>query len=137
MTGLDYFGLLVLALMPAVGGGTLRDLLLDLPVFWIEDTTYLGLTIAAAAFTYFGQRFMTQDARSLVWADALGLSVFCVSGAAKAISVGVGTLVAVTMGVLTAVAGGIIRDVVANEIPYVLRAGKSTLLRPSLVVLLI
>lgn len=117
---MDIFGMLVLALMPAVGGGTLRDLLLDLPIFWIEDPTYLILTVAAAVFTYFGQRFVHHRQRVLAWADALGLSVFCVLGAAKAMTHGASVPVAVVMGVITAVAGGIIRDVVANEIPYIL-----------------
>ena len=118
---MDVFGMLVLALMPAVGGGTLRDLLLDLPVFWIEDTNYLFLTLMAVVGTYFGQQFLVARERILAWVDALGLSVFSVLGCAKALDVGVDMLVAVIMGVVTAVAGGIIRDVVANEMPYILR----------------
>lgn len=118
---MDIFGMLVLALMPAVGGGTLRDLLLDLPIFWIEDTNYLWITVAAVVFIYFGQKFVTQVTRILPWADALGLSAFCVLGTAKAIGVGTGVFVAIVMGVTTAVAGGIIRDVVANEVPYVMQ----------------
>ena len=118
---MDIFGMLVLALMPAIGGGTLRDLLLDLPVFWIADTNYLLLSAAAVVVTYAAQRFINQRARALAWADALGLSVFCVLGTSKAISAGADPIVATVMGVITAVAGGIIRDVVANEVPYVLQ----------------
>lgn len=118
---MDIFGMLVLALMPAVGGGTLRDLLLDLPIFWLQDTTYLILTSMAALITYFGHRYVTKGERALAWADALGLSVFCVLGCAKAISHGADPIVATVMGVITAVAGGIIRDVVANEVPYILQ----------------
>ena len=118
---MDIFGMLVLALIPAVGGGTLRDLLLDLPIFWIEDTTHLILTATAVAFTFFLANALFTNARTLAWADALGLSVFCVLGTSKAIEAGAGLLVAVVMGVVTAVTGGIIRDVVANEVPYVLQ----------------
>ena len=118
---MDLFGMFVLALMPAVGGGTLRDLLLDLPVFWIQDPVYIGLTALAVVFTYFGQRFGTRRARVLAWADALGLSVFCVLGTAKALDAGASMIIAAMMGVMTAVAGGIIRDVVANEVPYILQ----------------
>lgn len=118
---MDIFGMLVLALMPAVGGGTLRDLLLDLPIFWMEDTAYLLLTLIAVVFTYFGQRYVSQRAHALAWADALGLAVFCVLGTAKAVDSGVDVPVAIALGVITAVAGGIIRDVVANELPYILQ----------------
>ena len=118
---MDLFGVLVLALLPAVGGGTLRDLLLDVPVFWIEDTNYLVITGVAALFTYFSSRFVHRRTHPLAWADALGLSVFCVLGAAKGYSVSGDALVALVMGVMTAVAGGIARDVVANEVPYILR----------------
>lgn len=118
---MDIFGMTVLALMPAIGGGTLRDLLLDLPIFWIVDNGYLLLTLAAVLFTYLGQRYVLRSARVLAWADAIGLSVFCVLGCIKTLDHGSGLLVAVVLGVVTAVAGGIMRDVVANEVPYVLQ----------------
>ncbi len=118
---MDIFGMLVLAAMPAIAGGTLRDLLLGLPIFWIENTDYLLLTVAATVFTYFVQRFVSRGMHALAWADALGLAVFCVLGAEKALASGVGVWVAAMMGVITAVAGGIIRDVVANEVPYILQ----------------
>ena len=117
---MDVFGFVVLALMPAVGGGTIRDLILDVPVFWLENTYYLFITLAAAGLTFVGIRFVEKFRNLLVWLDALGLSVFCSIGATKAMSLTGDPVVAVMMGVVTAVAGGILRDVIANESPLVL-----------------
>jgi uncharacterized membrane protein YeiH len=117
---MDVFGFVVLALMPAIGGGTLRDLILSEPVFWLSDTTYLLITLAAALITFFAVRFMTRLSDVLLWFDALGLSVFCAIGAAKAMAVTGDPVIGVVMGVITAVAGGILRDVIANETPLVL-----------------
>jgi len=117
---MDIFGFVVLALMPAVGGGTLRDIMLDAPVFWIVDNTYLFVTLAAAIVTFFAHRLIQRLSELLIWLDALGLSVFCAIGCAKALELGYGPVVAVVMGVIMAVAGGIVRDVIANESPLVL-----------------
>ncbi len=113
--------MLVLALMPAVGGGTVRDVLIGQPVFWLEDNRYLMLTVVASVAVFFGQRFIDSRERMLMWADAIGLSVFCVLGASKSLAVGMSVSASVVMGIATAVAGGIIRDVIANEVPYILR----------------
>jgi uncharacterized membrane protein YeiH len=118
--GMDLFGFIVLALMPAIAGGTIRDIVLDVPVFWIADTTYLIITVAAALVTFFGIRLVSRALGLLVWFDAVGLAVFCVLGAAKALAFTGDSIVAVTMGVVSAVAGGIVRDVIANETPLVL-----------------
>ena len=118
---MDIFGFVVLALMPAIGGGTLRDLILDVPVFWIVDHNYLYLTLAAALLTFLLYRPLARISRVLSWFDAVGLSVFCVLGTAKALSITGSATIAVMMGVVTAVAGGIVRDTVANDVPLVLR----------------
>ncbi|MFK7913803.1 MAG: trimeric intracellular cation channel family protein [Pseudomonadales bacterium] len=118
---MDIFGFVVLALMPAIGGGTLRDLILDVPVFWIVDHNYLYLTLAAALLTFLIYRPLERVSRALSWFDAVGLSVFCVLGTAKALTITGSATIAVMMGVVTAVAGGIVRDTVANDVPLVLR----------------
>ena len=118
---MDIFGFVVMALAPAIGGGTLRDLMLDVPVFWIYEPSYLFVTLAAALLTFAAHRFFTRAQRILVWFDAVGLSVFCVLGAAKAFEATNNATVAVVMGVITAVAGGIIRDVIANDVPLILQ----------------
>jgi uncharacterized membrane protein YeiH len=103
-----------------VGGGTLRDLLIGAPVFWVIRPDYLIVTlIAAVAVWVFGPRRFRE--RAFVWLDALGMSAYAVFGAAKATAVGVPPLAATAMGVLTAAFGGIIRDVLAGEPSVLLR----------------
>ena len=117
--GMDIFGFVFVALLPAAGGGTVRDLLLDLQPFWISDQVNIWVAFAAAVAVFMAGRHFRRT-RLLVWADAIGLSVFAVLGARSALSVTDSTLVAVMLGVTTAVVGGILRDVVCNELPLVL-----------------
>lgn len=119
--GMDLFGFVAIALLPAIGGGTVRDMVLDVPVFWVQDAVYLWLILAAGLLTFVAAPLIHRAGHLLLWADAVGLSVFCVVGAAKALAVTGSATVAVAMGVVTAVLGGIVRDVVCNEIPLVLR----------------
>ncbi|MEM1434159.1 MAG: trimeric intracellular cation channel family protein [Pseudomonadota bacterium] len=118
---MDLFGCVVLALMPAVGGGTIRDLVLDVPVFWIVDNRYLLITLCAAVVTAVAYHWVLRAQRVVIWSDAVGLAVFSVLGAAKAWEVTGKPIIAVMMGVVTAVAGGIVRDVIANDVPLVLQ----------------
>lgn len=118
---MDIFGFLVLALMPAVGGGTIRDLILDVPVFWVEDHLPIWITVAAALIVWFGERHIESRKRAILWADAFGLAFFAVVGARKAWLATGDHLIAVVMGVTTGVAGGMIRDVIANEVPLILQ----------------
>ncbi|GER01215.1 membrane protein [Iodidimonas gelatinilytica] len=118
---MDIFGFAVLALMPAVGGGTLRDLVLDVPVFWVEDTRPIWITGVGVLAVYFGENFLNSRRKVIVWADAVGLALFAVAGAQKAYLETGDPLISVMMGVATAVAGGIIRDIIANEIPLILQ----------------
>ena len=119
---MDIFGYVVLALFPAIGGGTVRDIVLGLPVFWLDSPIYLYLTFAAAlgVFVFVNQPHIMR--RALIWADALGLSMFCVIGAHKAMALEHSAIIALVMGVVTAVFGGMIRDVIANVVPLVLKA---------------
>lgn len=119
--GMDLFGFVAIALLPAIGGGTVRDMVLDAPVFWVQNSIYLWLILGAALLTFAAAPVIHRVERWLLWADAVGLSVFSVAGAAKAYLLSGSPTVAVAMGVVTAVLGGIIRDVVCNEIPLVLR----------------
>lgn len=120
---MDFLGVIVLAFFPAIGGGTLRDLLLGVPVFWLSDNLSLLLAIAGGLVAFFFYRFVSRF-RALRWPDAVGMSLFAVTGAAKAMSLGHGFLVVLIMGAMTASAGGLIRDVVANEEPLVLKDGE-------------
>lgn len=103
-----------------IGGGTLRDLLLDVPVFWVRDPGYVAVCVAGAALTWAaagagGGASAAWRRRALLWLDAVGLAAYAVVGAAKAASLGVPPLVCVVMGVLTACFGGIVRDVLAGQ----------------------
>jgi uncharacterized membrane protein YeiH len=119
---LDLFGGLVLALVTALGGGTLRDVVLgNDPIFWIKDLTYIYFVAATALIVFVIARYRKIPERTLLFADAFGLAVFSVLGAQVALQEGAPAVVAIIMGMLTGVAGGIIRDVLTNEIPLILR----------------
>jgi uncharacterized membrane protein YeiH len=102
------------AVVTGVGGGTLRDLLIGAPVFWVGDATYLAIGLVAAVTVWFLAPHL-ERAKTLIWLDATGLAVYAVIGAAKALLLGVNPLVAIGMGVLTACFGGVIRDVLAGQ----------------------
>ena len=118
---MDIFGHIVMATLPAVGGGTLRDLILDTPVFWINAPIYIWLIIAAAALIYTFPPKLGRRMTVLEWADAIGLALFCVLGASKAYALTQNITISVMMAAVTASAGGMIRDVVANEVPLILQ----------------
>jgi uncharacterized membrane protein YeiH len=108
------------AAVTGVGGGTLRDLLIGAPVFWVQRPTYLVATLAAAAAVWiFG--WGRRGERVLNWLDALGMAAYAIVGALKATSLGVPWLSAIVMGVLTATFGGVLRDVLAGEPSVLLR----------------
>ena len=119
---MDIFGFCVLALMPAVGGGTIRDIIIDrVPVFWVSDNRYVAVAIIAALVVFFApHRKPGGRRRLLIWADALGLALFAALGTEICLRYNTGPLVAVMLGVTTAVMGGMIRDVICNEIPLIL-----------------
>ena len=118
----DLFGVLVLALVTAFGGGTVRDLMVgDLPVAWIRDPHFIETASVAALLTFFAARFFEFPHHLLLIADAFALALMTVSGAKKALGFDVAPAIAVAMGVITGVAGGIIRDVLTGEIPLVFR----------------
>lgn len=117
---MDIFGVITLAFLPAIGGGTLRDVLLDVEVFWLTDTSVIGLAVAGGLAAFLFARHL-EAFKPLRWADAFGLALFAVAGAAKATGLDHGLLVVMIMGTVTATAGGLMRDVVANEEPLLLK----------------
>ncbi|MEM9385229.1 MAG: trimeric intracellular cation channel family protein [Pseudomonadota bacterium] len=120
--GMDIFGFLVLAVLPAVAGGTLRDLILDrVPVFWVADVRYVSVAMIAAVIVYVTAYEPGGRRQVLIWMDAMGLALFAALGAQVSLQHGAGAIVAIMLGVTTAVAGGMIRDVICNEIPLILR----------------
>lgn len=125
--GMDPFGFALLATVTGIGGGSMRDVLLGQPVFWIVDPTDLLICAAVGIFTYVagtrvvGLMAAVRPRQLLLWADALGLGIFAVTGAQKAFWFGAHPVTAVVLGTLTASFGGIIRDILAGEVPLVLR----------------
>lgn len=112
---LDSLAFVFFAVFTGVGGGTLRDLLLGAPVFWVENQLYLIVCVAIGAAMWFATPFVERLSKPLRWADALGLAAYSVMGAAKTLSLGHPSIVAVLMGVATATFGGIIRDTIAGQ----------------------
>lgn len=120
--GLDLLGVIVIAALTAVGGGTLRDLLLDRhPIFWITDATYLIVIIAAALLSVAYVRLWPPPGKALLVADALGLALFALSGAQVAEAAQCPPLIVVLLGTMTGVAGGVLRDVITAEVPLILQ----------------
>jgi uncharacterized membrane protein YeiH len=118
---MDIFGFALLATAAGIGGGTLRDVLLgQLPVFWVQQPAYLLVCVGVAALLFFTAHIPQSRLTLLLWLDAVGLALFAVTGAEKALLAGAGPVVAVTMGVMTATFGGIIRDILGSETPVIL-----------------
>ena len=123
--GLDLLGVVVVASFTAIGGGTVRDLLLNRhPIFWIQDPTYLIVIVASALGTVLYARVFPPFERALLVADALGLALFAIVGAQVAESAGLSPIIAVLMGTTTGVAGGVLRDVLTGQVPLILRGGE-------------
>jgi uncharacterized membrane protein YeiH len=121
---LDLIGVLVLAAVTAVGGGTVRDLLLDRhPIFWLADARYLTVIILTALATVFYVRFARVPGVTLDVADALGLALFSIVGTQVAERAGLPALSCVLLGAVTGAAGGAIRDVLTARVPLVLQQG--------------
>ena len=113
--GMDLFGVLVVAAVTAIGGGTVRDLLLGEPVYWLSNVTYLYVIAVAAACTLVYTRFRRPPHGALLVADAFGLAVFAVLGVRVGLGAGVSPLVAVIIGAITCVVGGAVLDVLCGE----------------------
>ena len=121
---LDLIGVLALAAVTAIGGGTVRDVLLDRhPIFWLADPTYLLVIIAAAVATMAYVRWVGVPGPALDVADALGLALFSVAGTRIAEAAGMPAVACVLLGTITGAAGGVVRDVLTAQVPLVLRAG--------------
>lgn len=119
--GLDILGFMWLAVITGVGGGTVRDLVLDVPVFWIVDPAHIIACLITATIMFFVVPVLASRLRSVLWFDALGLALVTVVGTVKGLEAHTGPLIAVVMGVTTASVGGIIRDVVGGEQSVIMR----------------
>jgi uncharacterized membrane protein YeiH len=122
---LDIVGFVFLACLTATGGGTLRDLILDRnPVFWVREPAILMVATAAAVLIFFTAHLAESRYRWLLWLDAVALSVAVAAGVGVALDTGQEAAIVILMGVMTGTFGGMLRDVVANEVPLVLKQGE-------------
>jgi len=118
---MDIVGFALLGTATGIGGGTLCDLILDVPVFWAAEPAYLATCLAVSLLVFFTAHIAQSRYTLLLWFDAAGLALFAVAGAEKALGVGADPLVAVFLGVATATFGGILRDVIGGEPSIALR----------------
>ena len=117
----DWFGAYVVGAATAIGGGTLRDVMLDVPVFWMHDGFYLSCTGLALVWVILFRRYLIHMHNTFFIFDAIGLALFTIVGIQKTLDCGLPIWVAVVMGTMTGAAGGVIRDVLINEEPLIFR----------------
>lgn len=119
---MDVFGVVVLGLVTALGGGTLRDTLLDSgPVFWINNPVYLLVSVFFSLLTFTAANFFSSHRLGLLVSDAFGLALFTAIGTSIALNTTDAKSVAIVMGVMTGTAGGMVRDILSAEVPLILR----------------
>ncbi len=117
----DWFGAYTVGLVTAIGGGTLRDVLLDAPVFWMQTWWYLAVTaLSLATVIIFRNKLVSRD-KILFMFDSIGLALFCVIGIQKTLAMGYPMWVAAIMGIITGAFGGVLRDILINEEPLIFR----------------
>ena len=121
----DWFGAYIVGLVTAAGGGTLRDLLLGIPVFWVSDSqaffSYLIATAVCLPTVIILQRQLVRGEKMLLAFDAVGLAMFTVIGIEKSIAAGSPMWIAVAMGLVTGAFGGVLRDILINQVPLIFR----------------
>ena len=117
--GMDVMGFMWFAVITGVGGGTVRDLILDVPVFWVQNPAHVSACLATAVAMHFLAPLVESRYKTHVWFDAFGLALVTIAGTVKAMDVGAPALVAVAMGAVTGTVGGIIRDTLGH-VPSVL-----------------
>lgn len=119
---MDIGGFALIGVVTGIGGGTVRDLVLGYqPVFWVARPEYLAICLAVAVAVFFVAPLIAYRWKWLLWADAVGLGLYAVVGAEKALAIGASGLIAFGTGVITATFGGVLRDVLCAEVPLILR----------------
>lgn len=122
---LDPVGFVFMAALTAVGGGTLRDLILNREaVFWVANPTYVLLAAGAALVVFWTAHLLESRQRWLVWLDSVALAVAVAAGAGVAMEMGSPPMIVVIMGIATGTFGGLMRDVVGNEVPLIFKQGE-------------
>lgn len=118
---LDLFGIFIIAFVTAVGGGTLRDILIDAPVTWMNDLTFFYVIVVATILAVIFRRKLNYVRRSLFLFDTIGIALYTIVGVEKGIAAGYSPVICVALGTMSACFGGVIRDILCNEIPVIFR----------------
>lgn len=117
----DWFGAYTVGLVTAIGGGTVRDVLLGLPLFWMQSAWYISITAVSLATVIIFRRSLVSNDKILFLFDSVGLALFCVIGIQKTLAAGYEMWGAAVMGVVTGAFGGVLRDILINEVPLIFR----------------
>lgn len=119
---MDAFGVFIIAFVTAVGGGTLRDVLIGAtPVFWMQDMTFISVISLAALFAVLFRKYLKHLRRSLFLFDTIGIGLYTVIGIQKGLAADLNPIICITLGTISACFGGVIRDILCNEIPVIFR----------------
>ncbi len=118
---MDLFGIFIIAFVTAVGGGTLRDVLIDADITWMRNLTFVYVIIGAAIFAIIFRKKLGYIRKSLFLFDTIGIALYTVVGVEKGIAAGFPPLICVALGTMSACFGGVIRDILCNEIPIIFR----------------
>lgn len=118
---LDPFGILIIAFVAAVGGGTIRDVLIKAPVAWMSNLTYVYVIFASTVFAVLFRKRLNYIRRSLFLFDTIGIALYTVVGVEKGIAAGFHPLICIALGTITACFGGVTRDILCNDIPIIFR----------------
>ena len=118
----DFFGVIILAFVTAIGGGTLRDVLIgSTPVGWMQNEIYGLVIVSAVPICYFFSEQLRKVRKTFFLFDTLGIGLFTILGVEKSLEFGLSPMIAVMMGIVSAVFGGVLRDVLTNDVPLVFR----------------
>lgn len=118
---LDLFGIFIIAFVTSVGGGTLRDLLLNVNIVWMHNMTYVYVIFASAVFAILFRNKLNFFRRTLFLFDTIGIALFTIVGIEKGVQLGLHPIICVSLGTMSACFGGVIRDILCNEIPIIFR----------------
>lgn len=118
---MDPFGILIVAFVTAIGGGTLRDILLDASVLWMRNTTFIYVIIGSAVFAVVFQKWLAYLRTSFFLFDTIGIALYTVVGVEKGIAGDYPAIICIALGTISACFGGVIRDILCNEIPVIFR----------------
>ena len=118
---MDPFGIFIIAFVTAIGGGTLRDLLIDAPITWMRDLTYGYVIFGTAIIAVIFRKKLSYIRRSLFLFDTIGIALYTVIGVEKGIATDFPPLICIALGTISACFGGVIRDILCNEIPIIFR----------------